>query len=42
MNYKYIYENPSENRQLYMYSDYNGKEFIEAYKKSRSDVLINV
>ena len=40
MNYKYIYENPSENRQLYMYSDYNGKEFIEAYKKSRSDVLI--
>ena len=40
MNYKYIYENPSENRQLYMYSDYNGKEFIEAYKKSRNDVLI--
>lgn len=40
MNYKYIYENPSENRQLYMYSDYNGKEFIEAYKKSRNALLI--
>ena len=39
MNYKYIYEDPAENRQLYMYSEYYGEEFIKAYKKSRNDLV---
>ena len=39
MNYKYSNINPSENKQLYMYSEYHGAEFIKAYKQSRKEVL---
>lgn len=39
MNYKYSRINPIENKQLYMYSDYYGIEFIQAYKHSRNEVI---
>ncbi len=39
MNYKYITENNLENKQTYMYTEYSGTEFIEAYKLSRKEIL---
>ena len=39
MNYIYSSINPTENKQLYMYSDYHGREFIKAYKKNRKKTL---
>ena len=39
MNYKYSIINPMENKQLYMYSEYHGIKFINAYKKNRISAL---
>lgn len=39
MDYKYITENNLENRQDYMYSEYGGYAFLEAYAKSRQDFV---
>ncbi len=39
MNYKYSIINPIENKQLYMYSEYHGIKFINAYKKNRISAL---
>ena len=40
MNYKYSTIDPVKNRQLYMYSNYSGSEFIESYKNSRKKAII--
>ena len=40
MNYKYSTINPIKNRQLYMYSNYSGSEFIQSYKNSRNKAII--
>ena len=40
MKYKYSTLDPVKNRQLYMYSDYSGSKFIEAYKYSRTKAII--
>lgn len=39
MEYKYITENNLENRQNYMYSEYKGREFLEAYQKTRKQYI---
>jgi len=39
MNYKYSSINPTENKQLYMYSNYHGIEFVKAYKQNRKTTL---
>lgn len=39
IEYKYITENNTENRQDYMYSDYHGEEFLSAYKKTRQSFV---
>jgi len=39
MNYKYSTINPTENKELYMYSGYYGIEFIQAYKHSRNEAI---
>ena len=39
MNYKYSIINPIEHKQLYMYSEYHGIKFIDAYKKNRISAL---
>lgn len=39
MEYKYITENNLEKRQYYMYSDFGGKDFLDAYRKSRLDFI---
>lgn len=41
MDYKYITKNNLENKQNYMYSDYNGKDFLYAYIETR-EKFINI
>ncbi|MBT3939745.1 MAG: hypothetical protein HOF44_08575, partial [Pelagibacterales bacterium] len=39
MNYKYATINPTENKELYMYSGYHGIEFVNAYKLNRNEAI---
>lgn len=39
MEYKYITDHNLENRQNYMYSQYCGREFLEAYQNSRVEYI---
>lgn len=39
MEYKYITDHNLENRQNYMYSQYCGEEFLDAYKHSRLEYI---
>lgn len=39
MNYKYITEDNLENKQNYMYSEFGGNEFLNAYVSSRENVI---
>lgn len=39
MNYKYITENNLENKQNYMYSEYGGQDFVDAYIESRKNAM---
>ena len=40
MEYKYITEDNLEQKQTYMYSEFGGTEFLQAYKKSRDDAIL--
>lgn len=39
MNYKYITEDNLVNKQNYMYSEYGGQEFLDAYILSRKSII---
>lgn len=39
MNYKYITEDNLENKQNYMYSEYCGQEFLDAYVSTRKNII---
>ncbi|MBR1598179.1 MAG: hypothetical protein IJ661_04590 [Lachnospiraceae bacterium] len=42
MLYKYITDNNLEEKQNYMYSEYGGREFLDAYKESRDSFLLEI